>query len=656
MPGFDEDREIREFRDLMQPPEEFRGGFGWQTVLGAVFVGVFMMPAVMYLQLLAGYGIGPAARWVTVIIFLEIAKRSFTSPTQQQIFILYSIAGMALGSPFQGFLWNQYLVQSEAARLLGLTEQIPRWVAPPATSQALVQRTFFHTDWLVPIGLMMLHTVIGRIDHFGLSYVLFRLCSDVERLPFPMAPVGAMGVLALAETTGAQKQTWRWRMFSSGAMIGVVWGAFYVGLPAITSALFPKPIMLFPIPWADFTRETGEILPAVAMPVSFNLGVFIFGMVLPFWAVVGSFLGLVITVVLNPLLHHWRVLKSWRPDMGAVDTLYWNTIDFYLSFGIGIALAIAAVGFYHVFQSVRKARARGGERGSLFKPPRGRGDFSIWIGIGIYVFSTTSYILICRWLVPDFPWFFLVGYGFVYVPLISYVTARLEGIAGQYVSVPYVKEAGIIAAHKFLGYTGTGIWFAPIPVHNYGFATVRFRQMELTGTSIRSLIKAEFVVVPIILVSSLFFSQFLWRLAPIPSNAYPYTQEMWDLRARGQLLWVSSTMEGGRSAFWEALNWGWIVWGLGAGLVMYVLLATFGLPIFLIYGVVKGLGQDYPGNHIPAVLGALVGRFYFQKRFGKKWRPNVIVLAAGFTCGMGLAGMVATGFALISKAVQQTIY
>ena len=654
--SFQRDREIREYRDLMQPPSEFSEGFGWQTVLGAIFVGIFMMPAAMYLQLMVGpHSMGPAARWVTVIIFLEIAKRSFTSPTQQQIFILYSMAGMALGSPFSGFLWNQYLVQSEAARLLGLADQIPSWVAPAATSEALVQRTFFHRDWLLPVGLMMLHMVIGRIDHFGLSYVLFRVTSDVEKLPFPMAPVGAMGVLALAETTGSRKQTWRWRMFSTGAMIGVIWGAFYVGIPAITSALFPRPIMLFPIPWADFTRETGEILPAVAMPVQFNLGLFIIGMVLPFWAVVGGFLGLVITVVLNPFLYSRGVLHSWTPDMGAVDTIWWNGVDFYMSFGIGIALALALVGFYHVYQSVRWARQGRVERGSLFRPPRGRGDFSIWIGIGIYVFSTTSYILICRWLVPDFPWYFLVGYGFVYVPVISYVTAQLEGIAGQALHIPYVREAGFIAAYKYLGYSGIGIWFAPIPLQNYGVGTVRFRQIELTGTSIRGIIKSEFVVMPIILVASLLFSQFIWRLAPIPSQAYPYTQEMWDLRARQQLLWVSSTMEGD-SIFWQALNFNWVGWGLGAGAIMYVLLAIFGLPIFLIYGVVNGLNQTMPGNHIPTLLGALVGRFYFKKRYGKMWKPYVIVILAGFQCGQGLAGMICSGIALISKAVQQTIY
>ena len=74
----------------------------------------------MYLQLVIGSGIGPAARWVTIILFAEIARRAHTSLKQQEIFILYYMAGAALASPFQGLLWNQYLVQSDAAKMLGV--------------------------------------------------------------------------------------------------------------------------------------------------------------------------------------------------------------------------------------------------------------------------------------------------------------------------------------------------------------------------------------------------------------------------------------------------------------------------------------------------------------------------------------------------------
>jgi hypothetical protein len=56
---------------------------------------------------------------VTIILFAEIAKRSYTELKQQEIFLLYYMAGAALASPFQGLLWNQYLVQSDAARHAG---------------------------------------------------------------------------------------------------------------------------------------------------------------------------------------------------------------------------------------------------------------------------------------------------------------------------------------------------------------------------------------------------------------------------------------------------------------------------------------------------------------------------------------------------------
>jgi hypothetical protein len=48
--------------------------------------------------------------------------------------------------------------------------------------------------------------IIQRIDHFGLGYALYRITSDVEKLPFPMAPVGALGTMALAESTEDRKK------------------------------------------------------------------------------------------------------------------------------------------------------------------------------------------------------------------------------------------------------------------------------------------------------------------------------------------------------------------------------------------------------------------------------------------------------------------
>ena len=651
-----EDKELQEYRDLLQPPDHFEEGFDWKTFVGAIFIGFLMMPGSMYLQLVIGTGIGPAARWVTIILFAELAKRSYSELKQQEIFLLYYMAGAAMATPFQGLLWNQYLVQSDAARMLGLTEFIPTWVAPAPDSASLVERTFFHRDWLIPILLLVGTQIIQRIDQFGLGYVFFRVTSDVEKLPFPMAPVAALGTMALAESTEDKAKSWKWRIFSIGGMIGLVFGGIYVLLPTVSGLFLMEPIRLIPIPWVELTGHTVEMLPAVATGIQFDLGLVFIGMVLPFWAVIGGLVGLIITIIANPILYHQGILNRWHPGMRTVDTVFANNFDFYLSFGIGLGLAIALIGVWHVVKSFSKSSA--GQRGTLkdlFNPPPGRGDINFWIGVGIYVFSTLSYVALCVWLVPNFPVAFFLAYGFIYTPVVSYITARMEGIAGQFVTLPLVREASFIAGAKYFGYQGIEIWYAPIPIHNYGEATVKFREIELTGTSIRGIIKSEIVVFPVVMVASLLFSQFIWRLAPIPSSAYPYAQELWHLQALNTLLMQTSTLEG-NSLFYQALNWLYVLGGVGLGVVTYGVLTLFGLPIMLVYGMVRGLGQSTPHGLILEVVGALLGRYFFLKRYGAMWRQYAPVLLAGFSCGMGLTGMFAMGVTLILKSLGRLAY
>ena len=649
-----DDKELKEYRDLLKAPSHFEEGFDWKTVIGAVFIGFLMMPGSMYLQLVLGTGIGPAARWVTIILFAEVARRSYTELKQQEIFLLYYMAGAALASPFQGLLWNQYLIQSDAAQMLGVTEFIPSWVAPDLGSASYAERSFFHRDWLAPILLLCGAMMIQRIDQFGLGYALYRLTSDVEKLPFPMAPVAALGTMALAESTEDRKTAWKWRVFSIGAMIGLAFGFFYVLLPALSGIFFTEPIRLIPIPWLELTRNTEGFLPAVATGIQFDLGLVFIGMVLPFWAVIGGFIGLVITVVANPLLFEHGILHRWHPGMGTVETVFANSFDFYMSFGIGLGLSIGLIGLWQVARSFRQ-KGGGLDFSLLFKPPPGRGDISIWLSLAIYVVSTLAYVLFCVWLVPSFPWIFFLLYGFVYTPLISYITARMEGIAGQFVSLPLVREASFIAGAKYFGYSGIEIWYAPIPIHNYGEATVGFRQIELTGTSLRGIIKAEFITLPIVLVASLLFSQFLWQLAPIPSSYYPYAQELWHLQALNTLLMQTATLEG-NSLFFQALNAGYVAIGTLLGLAAYAVLSLLGLPVLLVYGVVRGLGQSTPHGMILELVGALLGRFYFLKKYGAQWRQYAPVLLAGFSCGIGLAGMLAMGCTLIVKSLNRLPY
>ena len=124
-----------------------------RVVLGAFFIGFLMLPGAIYMGLIAGSSMGPAAEWVTVILFAELARRSFAPLRRQEIYVLYYIAGglthamagvMLAGGPFGSLIWHQYLAQSQVAQTLGLAGQIPSWVAPAAGSEALRLRTFIH--------------------------------------------------------------------------------------------------------------------------------------------------------------------------------------------------------------------------------------------------------------------------------------------------------------------------------------------------------------------------------------------------------------------------------------------------------------------------------------------------------------------------------
>jgi len=662
---FQQDKELEEFRRIMEVPSTFRDGFSWAAFIGAVFVALLIVPGAIYMGLLAGQGVGGAAQWVTVILFIEVARRAHKRLSRPEIYVLFVMAGAAMAQPFSGLLWNQFYIQSKAATAIGVAESLREvpWFAPSDTA-VLEQRNFFNPAWYPVIGMVIFGQLMSRLNGTILSYGLFRMASDIEKLPFPMAPISAQGITALAEqqeeesgqVDESKSTNWRWRIFSIGGVLGLSFGSVYLALPAISGALVDTPITIFPIPFADWTQKTSGFLPAVATGLSLNLGNLIIGMVLPFFAMLGSFIGLIITMVANPILYNFGILKSWNVGDNTVTTIFHNHIDFYFSFTIGVSIAIALVGFYQVFKALRvKAQEARKQRAMRMKVevdrgiPEGRGDIKAPFIVGVYLISSMIYILLSGYLID---WhrgvmYVLFFFAFLYTPMISYVTARLEGIAGQVIAIPMVREAAFILS----GYTGdVKIWFLPVPLHDYGAGTVGYRVAELTGTRFWSIWKTEILLVPIVLISSILFSQFIWSLAPIPGPEYPYAEKMWELQAAQSSIMFTATL-GRFSQFQKAFRWEYLLTGAGFGVLLFTILWAIQLPVMLVYGVVRGLGQTMPHSVVPQFIGALIGRYYFQRRLGLNWRQYIPVVSAGFGCGMGLITVLGVGINFLSKAV-----
>jgi hypothetical protein len=345
--------------------------------------------------------------------------------------------------------------------------------------------------------------------------------------------------------------------------------------------------------------------------------------------------------------------------METVATTYNNSVDFWMSFGLGVAFAVAAISIYQTVKDmVVKARelrakraAAGGEgrRENLWDTPPGRGDFSLEIALGLYCLAAASVVFVSHKLVPTFPIGFLIFFTFIYTPLISYINARLIGIIGQSVDIPFLRETAILLS----GYKGVEIWLAPIPVENYGGNAQGWRSNELTGTKFWSYLKSGALTMPLGFVLSFIFWGFIWYSNAIPSEAFPYVQKMWDLQARNTVLIYTATMdtEGAKPLFFQALHWKVIASSFSFTMVAFTILSALSLPIMTIYGFVGSIG-GMPHGFLPLVIGAVIGKFYFHRKYGQKRVLEVMtVVMAGYSTGVGLIALLGVSINLIVNAV-----
>jgi len=636
----------------------YEDGFTAKVVIGALFVCLIMLPGAIYLGLVAGQSLGAAAQWVTIVLFSEVARRSFLPLKRQEIYCLFYMAGALTytgfgglpgisGGPFGNLIAIQFLMQSPA--MAPVVHALPGWIGPQPGSAAYANRSFLDHAWLVPIALLVFAQIFDRMKWIGLGYLLFRITSDVERLPFPLAPVAASGATALAEAS-TKEESWRWRVFSTGTIIGLLFGFFYLAIPIFTGVTFGKPVQLLPIPFFDLTPSTERSLPTALTGYNPDLGLIMIGFLIPYQIVFGGFLSSIIAQIgLNPILYRAGLFPHFVSGSPTIQTKASIDFDFWLSFGIGISIAIAIIGIFSILRTVvqGRSRERASTRGSLGQVPPGRGDFPWQVALGVWLLATVGYIILNHHFVPLFPVWLIVFYGLIVTPINSYVSARLIGLTGQGASFPFIKEATVLRS----GYSQPDIWFAPLPLADYGPQAQLFREIELTGTKFTSIIKLEIFMLPLILITSFVYWGFLWHTNDIPSSQFPYAQKFWPLAAIQRAIWTQVNAKGGASWATHAIKPDLIGIGTAFGVVFYAVTLVFKWPLLFFYGFMGGI-TNLPHNTIPTMIGAVLGRYYFARRLGvEKWQMYTPVLLAGFFCGSGLIGMAAIALALISKTV-----
>jgi hypothetical protein len=633
-------------------------GFTWRAVLGALFIAFVMLPGVIFMGLMIGEDLGTAADWVVIILFVELARRSFMTLKKQELYILrYTVShlshiagGVALGGGvFAWFVFHRYLRNSEDFRNFGIAHQVPDWFSP--FGDAAFSSGFLSSVWWPALTVTLLSMVLSKLTQLSLGFVAYKVAVDVEKLPFPLAPIQAEGAIALAESSqDKHKKGYRQYCFSIGVMAGAAFGLFYVAIPTLSQAFLGQPIQLLPIPFLDLTKDFENFIPGGTFGICLNIGLLFTGFVLPWRIVVGMFTTtMIFQLIANPIFQRLGWLPHWAPGKDAIQTNVANTLDIYLSVGIGTALAIFIVGVWGMVRAIlrhRKDKAAGVSEidlGALWRRNRDRGEPPVWGALALWVVSSLGFVFLSDYLInhgipkeEQFPRWVLVTFAFIWTPINTYINARMIGIAGQHAGVPFLTEAAIFTS----GYKHVNIWFAPMPIHNYGGMAQLLRVCELTRTRFTSILKAELLVFPLMLLASFIFWTYVTSLGPIPSDSYPFVQKFWPMHAQMKALWASAMQEG-QSLLIESVKVKVIVTALLGTLAMFVGFHSAGISSQYIYG---GLGamNGFPHYAVMIFLGACIGRFVLAKKFGReKWQNFAPILAVGFGAGMGLIGMFA---------------
>jgi hypothetical protein len=131
---------------------------------------------------------------------------------------------------------------------------------------------------------------------------------------------------------------------------------------------------------------------------------------------------------------------------------------------------------------------------------------------------------------------------------------------------------------------------------------------------------------------------------------------MWDLTAKNTVLLYSATLDtdGAKPLFYQALHLPVIGGAFTFSIAVFTLLSAFSLPVMTIYGFVQGVGSMMHG-FLPLVIGAFIGKFYLQRKFGQKRVIEVMpVVAAGYGTGAGLVALIGVAMNLIVTAISSS--
>ncbi len=603
---------------------KLKEGFTIRSILGILYVILILLPTNMYYTLAIGGSLAFAAPIISLIFFLEVFRFSERPLTKQEAFIIYSIASeAAMGSVAMALIGNVYFRASPMAEYFGISGIIPDWWAPAPTSEAIQLRTFFHSDWILPITILFSAWTLGKIIDFSLATYLYYQLIEIENLPFPLAKVSAETVLSLADPRYAHKR----RMFAIASIVGLAYGIITYLVPILTDYR----LVIIPSPFYDLTRYIEHIAPGASLGVSTDLVAYTVAFYMPHSFIIVLFMtSLAVYLFGNHLLVKNGYFKLYMPGMSLGEIFTWSYISYWINPTVGFGVAIALFQIIYNRKYILDAIGKFGQVGEVA---------TLKTKLPAYMFfASTAIASLMAWALSGFnPYYLLiiVSVSIVWSFLFSHLQGRALAEFGITFDIPYFVPAIIYIS----GARDPKLWFvqtAGFTVYTGGVSLLQqLKVATLCETKPMSYIKAWFFTWFVGAIASIIFLQMFWSIAPIPSSMYPASLINFPVQAAEQYLLLSTVTEIGSKAI--TLDIHSITYGFIIGVVLSALAYLLGKsPSLIGLGILAGM-RTWISTAISFTIGIVIARI-IQKILGReKWEDSRFVIAAGTYAGLGLA-------------------
>jgi len=617
-------------------------------MIAAIFL---FIPVNIYSYFVTGQLWGTVAVVFITIIFSELTRLTRIGLSKQEVLTLYYAAawgGYALpiyyNIIFRSYFVNSPFVESYSIGGRPMAEYIPSWLVPPPGSPAHEIRTLFQLEFLTPLLVWLAWSIIVLVLSVSLSLVASYIYVEHLNYPFPAAMVDTSIATFLSDRPRGFI-----KYFITSFGIGVGFGAIAY-LPYSVGAAF------IPIPYYDMTFLLEEVLPGSLFGIMTILYTYFQGLIVPFYHAFYMLISSVfIWVVLNSLFvttfpnlaPEWA--KEYSKGMGLIAVLNRSSLRLWFAPQVGFMIAVSA--FLILFKARKPIAAalreifaissRGAsESRTMTGLPSMRTAILLWLG------ASCASVIYFRIMVPEVSLLIPLVYVFLFGIFMSISLTAFQGETGYTPSgFPGWTWHTLVYLSPYEGYSGFIFQPALIDGSAPPWFSQQVKAASIVGARPRDLLIVWIVGSILSQLCGLISLDFFWRIAPIPSSAYPFTVYGALSTAYTDAMIVSRQL----NVSLQSIGIPALI--LFAILAVGDLLATKMGLFFSFIGVVMGLYLP-PITVLTFFVGSVVSRYIAPKLFGGReaWGKIVGYVVAGELSGEGLILMFNVILALLYRS------